>query len=147
MLKAQEGDTVTILCRGTSRNNEGANVTGDDETASFVLGNHEVMPGLERAITGMEIGERKIVTVHPEEAYGIRRAHLVEEVSLDVLPNDLDLAEGSLLEIEAADGSRYRMTIVQRGPDSITLDANHPLAGETLTLQVELLALDRPTLN
>jgi len=147
MLTAQEGDTVTILCRGASYSSEQASLTGEDETASFVLGNDEILPGLERAITGMAVGERKIVNVHPEEAYGIRRAHLVEEVSLDVLPNDLELSEGSHLEIEAADGTHYRMTIVQRGPDSVVLDANHPLAGETLTFQVELLTIDRPTLN
>jgi len=147
MLTAQEGDTVTILCRGASYNNEQANLTGGDETASFVLGNHEILPGLERAVTGMAVGERKIVTVHPEEAYGIRYAHLVEEVSLDVLPDDLELSEGNHLETEAADGTRYKMTILQRRPNSVVLDANHPLAGETLTFQVELLTLDRPTLN
>ncbi len=147
MLKAQEGDTVTILCRGASPNGDQANPDAEDETASFVLGNHEVLPGLERAITGMAVGERKIVTVHPEEAYGIRRTQLVEEVSLDVLPEDLDLSEGNHLEIEAADGTYYRMKIIQRRPTSVVLDANHPLAGQTLTFQVELLTLDRPTLN
>ena len=147
MLKAQEGDTVTIICRGTSHNTSQAELSDEDETASFVLGDHEVLTGLERAITGMTVGERKFVTIHTEEAFGIRRSHLVEEVSLDVLPTDLDLSEGNHLEIEAADGTHYRMTIIQRGPESVVMDANHPLAGETLTFQVELLALDRPTLN
>jgi peptidylprolyl isomerase len=147
MLRAQEGDTVTITYRGTLEDGSAFDVAEDGETTSFVLGDNEIIPGLERAITGMEIGERKTVTIPPEEAYGIRLPRLVEEVPLEVLPRNLDLQVGNQLEVDAADGTRYRMVILKRDRDSVVLDANHPLAGQTLTFQLEVLEIDRPTLN
>jgi peptidylprolyl isomerase len=147
MTRAQEGDTVTIVYRGTLADGSHFDSSADDEVTRFVLGDNEVIPGLERAIGGMEVGERKIVTIPPEEAYGLRLSRLVEEVSIDTLPKNLDLRIGNQLEVELADGSLCRMFIVKRGPDSVVLDANHPLAGKTLTFQVELLEVARPTLN
>lgn len=147
MLRAQEGDTVTIIYRGTSQDGSPFDPAEDEETTRFVLGDHEVLPGLERAIAGMVVGERKIVTIPPEEAYGVHLPRLVEEVPLDVLPASLDLQVGNQLEVESADGTRYRMIIRRRDQETIVLDANHPLAGQTLTFQLELLELDRPTLN
>jgi FKBP-type peptidyl-prolyl cis-trans isomerase 2 len=144
---AQEGDTVTITYRGTLEDGSLFDVAEEEEVTRFVLGDNKVIPGLERAITGMEVGEQKTVTIPPEEAYGIRLPRLVEKVSLKALPDNLDLEVGNQLEIESADGTRIRMVILERGPESILLDANHPLAGQTLTFQLELLELDRPTLN
>ncbi len=144
---AQEGDTVTITYRGTLEDGSLFDVAEEEEETRFVLGDNKVIPGLERAITGMEVGEQKTVTIPPEEAYGIRLPRLVEKVSLKALPDNLDLEVGNQLEIESADGTRIRMVILERGPESILLDANHPLAGQTLTFQLELLELDRPTLN
>lgn len=147
MTKAQEGDTVTIICQGTLEDGNHFDLSEESDMTRFVLGDNEVLPGLEKAISGMQIGECKTVTVPPEEAYGLRLSRLVEEVPLDVLPDGMEFRVGNQLEIELADGSLCRMVIVQKGPESIVLDANHPLAGQTLTFQIELLKLDRPTLN
>lgn len=147
MKKAQEGDTVTIVYRGLLEDGNSFELDDDSETTRFVLGENEVITGLEKAISGMQIGERKTVTIPPEEAYGLHLSRLVEEVSLDVLPEGLELRVGNQLEIELADGTHCRMVVVRRGLDSVVLDANHPLAGHTLTFQIELLSLDRPTLN
>jgi len=147
MTKAQEGDTVTIICQGIPEDEHSFDLSEQSETTRFVLGDNEVIPGLEKAISGMEIGERKTVTIPPEEAYGLRLSRLVEEVSLDVLPDGMDFRVGNQLEIELVDGSLCRMVIIKKGPESVVLDANHPLAGRTLTFQIELLELDRPTLN
>lgn len=147
MLRAQEGDTVTIIYRGTLEDGSPLDPAEDGETTRFVLGDNEVLPGLERAIAGMEVGERKIVTIPPEEAYGVHLPRLIEEVPLEILPGSLDLQVGNQLEVESADGTYYRMVILKRDQETILLDANHPLAGQTLTFQLELLELDRPTLN
>ena len=147
MIRAQEGDTVTITYRGTLADGSAFDVAEEGETTTFVLGDNEVIPGLERAISGMEVGERKIVTIPPEEAYGVRLPRLVEEVPLEVLPGNLDLQVGNQLEVDSADGTRYRMIILKRDQNSVVLDANHPLAGQTLTFQLEVLEIDRPTLN
>lgn len=147
MTKAQEGDTVTIICQGSLEDGNRFDLSEESDTTSFVLGDNAVIPGLEKAISGMQVGERKIVTIPPEEAYGLRLSRLVEEVSLEVLPDGMEFRVGNQLEIELADGSLCRMVIIQKGPASVVLDANHPLAGHTLTFQIELLKLDRPTLN
>jgi peptidylprolyl isomerase len=114
---------------------------------SFVLGENEVLPGLELAVIGMEVGDQKTVTVPPEQGYGVHQQKLVEVVDIDALPKGLTLAVGDKLEVTAADGTVFQMEIMSRDEQTVTLDANHPLAGHSLILQIEVVSIDRPTLN
>ncbi len=147
MNKAQEGDTVTVTYEGMLE--DGSIFDACDETSplTFVLGENEVLPGLELAVLGMQEGDRKTVTVPPEQGYGTRRPHLVDEVAIEALPSGLDLQAGGRLEVEAEDGTLFQLSIVSRNEETVTLDANHPLAGRSLILQIELVAISRPTIN
>lgn len=147
MNKAQEGDTVTVTFKGVLDDGSVFDSSDERDPLTFVLGESQVLPGLELAVTGMAIGEQKTVTVPPEEGYGIRQARLIEEVAIDALPRGLDLHVGGQLEVTAKDGSLFKLLIVKRDARTVTLDANHPLAGLPLTLQIELVSIDRPTLN
>ena len=147
MNKAQEGDTVTITFQGSLADGSVFDSSGEDDPLSFVIGDNEVLPGLELAVTGMQVGDQKTVTVPPEQGYGVHQQKLVEIVDIDALPQDLELTPGTRLEVTAEDGSTFQMEIISRDQHTVTLDANHPLAGKQLILQIEVVSIDRPTLN
>ena len=147
MNKAQEGDTVAITFQGVLDDGSVFDESDDSEPLIFILGENEVLPGLELAVIGMVVGDRKTVTVPPEQGYGVRQPKLVEEVYLDALPKDLQLDVGGQLEVTAADGTAFQLVVVKFDEQTVTLDANHPLAGLSLILQIELVSIDRPTLN
>lgn len=147
MSKAQEGDTVTITFQGLLDDGSVFDASDEEAPLSFVLGENEVLPGLELAVLGMNIGDQKTVIIPPEQGYGVHQKNLVEVVDIDVLPKDLQLKVGDRLEVTAANGTVFQMVIVMRDENTVTLDANHPLAGRSLTLRIELVAIERPTLN
>lgn len=147
MNKAQDGDLVTVSFQGVLEDGSVFDSSDEEEPLTFILGENEVLPGFERAVSGMEVGEQKTVTVPPEEGYGVHQPRLVEEVAIDNLPGDLDLQVGNQLEVTAEDGNKFRLLIINHDTDTVTLDANHPLAGCALTFQIELMEIDRPTIN
>jgi peptidylprolyl isomerase len=147
MPKAQEGDTVTVIYQAILDDGSVFDAADEDEPLVFVLGEGDVLPGFEHAVLGMQIGERKLVQVPPEEGYGLREPKLIDEVAVEALPKGLTLQVGSQLEVTAEDGTQYRLLVVDLDDERVTLDANHPLAGRSLTFQIELLAIDRPTIN
>ncbi len=147
MNKAQDGDTVTVNFHGVLEDGSVFDVSDETDPLTFIIGENEVLPGFERAVLGMEIGEQKTVTVPPEEGYGVHLPRLVEEVEIDRLPDGLDLGIGNQLEVTSEDGSKLRLIVIQRSENKVTLDANHPLAGRTLTFHIELMTIERPTIN
>ena len=147
MPKAQEGDTVTVIYQASLEDGSVFDAAEEDEPLVFVIGEGDVLPGFENAVLGMQVGERKIVKVPPEEGYGMREPRLVDEVAIDNLPKGLSLKVGNQLEVTSEDGTQYRLQVVDLADDRVTLDANHPLAGHSLTFQIELLFIDRPTIN
>lgn len=147
MYKAQEGDTVIITFQGTLEDGSIFDSSDEYSPLSFVLGENEVLPGLEIAVAGMEPGDQKVVIVPPEQGYGIHQQKLVEIVDVSALPKDMNLNIGEKLEVTAEDGTSFQMKIIDRDEQTVTLDANHPLAGKQLILQIEVVAVNRPTLN
>lgn len=147
MPRAQEGDLVTVIYQGTLEDGRVFDSSDEDEPLAFVIGEDAVLPGFEKAILGMETGEQKTVRIPPEEGFGVRQARLVDEFSLDALPDGLQLKVGTQLEVTAEKGSRFQVVVTAINGDRVTLDANHPLAGHALTFHIELLSIDRPTIN
>lgn len=147
MPKAQEGDMVTVVYQGLLKDGSVFDRAPEDEPLVFVLGEDEVLPGFEKALIGMEVGEQKTVRIPPEEGFGIRLQKLVDQFPVATLPAGLDLQVGTQLEVTAEDGARFQVVVSELQGGQVTLDANHPLAGETLIFQIELLAIDRPTIN
>jgi peptidylprolyl isomerase len=147
MPKAQEGDMVTVAYQGILDDGSIFDSSDEDEPLSFVLGEDTVLPGFEKAILGMETGEQKTVRVPPEEGFGLRQERLIDQFSIEKLPSGLNLKIGAQVEVVAEDGSRFQVVVTDLHNDRVTLDANHPLAGKALTFHIELLAIDRPTIN
>jgi len=147
MSKAQEGDTVTVIYQASLEDGSVFDAAEEEDPLIFVLGEGDVLPGFENAVLGMQVGERKLVQIPPEEGYGLHEEHLVDEVALDALPKGVPIKAGNQLEITAEDGTQYRLQVVRVDNGRVTLDANHPLAGHALIFQIELLVIDRPTIN
>lgn len=147
MPKAQEGDLVKVAYQGILEDGSVFDSSDEDRPLAFVIGEDSVLPGFEKAVLGMEVGEQKTVRVPPEEGFGIRQERLVDEFSRESLPEGLQLKIGTQLEVTAEDGSHFQVVVTGLHAGKVTLDANHPLAGHALTFHIELLAIDRPTIN
>jgi FKBP-type peptidyl-prolyl cis-trans isomerase 2 len=107
----------------------------------FTIGNGQVIAGFEQAIAGMNIGESKTTVIPIEQAYGPRRDDMIVTVNRDQLPPDLNAAVGQRLEITQEDDQVMLVTVAGITESSITLDANHPLAGKALTFDLELVGI------
>ena len=139
MAAIQKGTLVTMHYTGSyADGGEVFESSYDSEPIVFRVGNNEIIPGLELAVLGMEVGEKKDVAVPPELGYGERSDSLVVEVERDRL-GDFEIELGDRLELEADNGENIIMTVVEIKDDMVVLDANHDLAGETLNFAIEIV--------
>lgn len=141
MSQAKTGDTVTIHYTGTLTDGTEFDSSRGREPLEFELGSGQVIAGFDKAVTGMEVGESKSVTIPPEDGYGDRNEQMVHDVPKSALPDDLDPVEGMGLQARGQDGQVFRLTVISVGDESVTVDANHPLAGKDLNFDIELVAI------
>jgi len=141
MSQVKNGDTVKVHYTGKLENGKVFDTSEDRQPREFTLGSGKIVPGFEKGIIGMEVGEAKTITVPPEEAYGPRRNELIVDVEKTDLPENITPAIGKQLQIRQKDGNPIKVTITDMNEDTVTLDANHPLAGNTLFFDVELVEI------
>ena len=137
MTKASSGDTVKVHYTGKLDDGTVFDSSRDREPLEFTLGGGQVIPGFEEAVRDMEAGEETAVTIPPEEAYGQRQDQAVIEVAREQLPHEIKPEVGMQLEVLSAGGGSFPARITEVNDRTITLDANHPLAGEQLTFEIE----------
>jgi peptidylprolyl isomerase len=113
----------------------------DKEPLTVPLGQKRVIPGLEEALEGMAAGETKEVTIPPGKAYGPYRDELVTDVARSKFSEGLELREGQRLQLKNPDGIVTTARVKKLGEETVTLDANHPLAGETLVFDIEVIEI------
>jgi peptidylprolyl isomerase len=141
MSNAKSGDTVKIHYTGTLNDGTTFDSSAGREPLEFELGSGQVIPGFDKAVEGMTVGEQKQVNIPVEDAYGPRNEQMIQEVPKSALPEDLTPEEGMALRAQQPDGNVVNLTVTAVGDDSITVDANHPLAGQPLTFDIELVAI------
>jgi FKBP-type peptidyl-prolyl cis-trans isomerase 2 len=141
MAQAKEGDRVKINFIGKLEDGSVFANTADSEPLEFKLGENKIIPGIENAVEGMNVGESKTVNVNPEQAYGQRRDELVEEVSRDQFPENVEPKVGQRFEVPRQVGQPMVVQVVDVSQQTVTLDGNHPLAGRDLTFELELLEI------
>ncbi len=141
MSQAKNGDTVKVHYTGKLENGTVFDTSKDRQPLEFTIGSGGIIPGFEKGIIGMEIGDTKTITVPPEEAYGPRRKDLVVDMKKTDLPEDITPAIGKRLRMQQKDGNPIEITITDMDEDTVTLDANHPLAGNRLVFEVELVEI------
>lgn len=141
MAEAKAGDTVRVHYTGTLNDGQEFDSSRGREPLEFTLGTGQVIPGFDDAVTGMQPGDEKKVTLPADEAYGQRRDDLVLQVERSQFPPHIQPQVGQQLQLQNGDQVLV-VTVVEVGADRVTLDANHPLAGQDLTFNLQLVSID-----
>lgn len=141
MTQAKSGDTVRIHYTGTLDDGTQFDSSAGRDPLEFALGGGQVIPGFDSAVDGMTVGESKSVTIPPEQAYGERHEQLVQQVPKSALPDDMKPEVGMQLQSQSPDGQVMNLIVTEVEEAAITVDANHPLAGQALTFAIELVEI------
>jgi peptidylprolyl isomerase len=128
MSKVKDGDKVKVHYTGKLEDGTVFDSSKDRPPFEFTIGRREVIPGFEKNLVGMEVGDRKTMTVTPEEGYGDMRDDLLMEIKI-----------GQRIKVRQNDGNILDVTIAGVKDNVVIFDANHPLAGKALTFDVELV--------
>ena len=140
MPEAKRGDTVRVHYTGTLDDGTVFDSSREREPLEFSLGAGQVIPGFDQALTGMKPGESKKVTIPAVEAYGPYRSELVLVVDRSEFPPDIEPGIGDQFQL-SQDGQSFVVNVTEVTDQAVTLDANHPLAGEDLTFDLELVEI------
>jgi peptidylprolyl isomerase len=111
------------------------------EPLGFRLGENQVLPKLEAEIVGMAAGDKKTVAIEANDAYGPHQEQAIQQVERSQIPDDVDLTVGNALQATGPDGQVVPLRVIAADETTVTLDANHPLAGHDLTFDVELVEI------
>ncbi len=141
---AKKGDTVRVHYVGKTKDGEVFDSSKGREPLEFRIGDKKMIPGFEAALVGMSEGSTKSVTLPSSEAYGPHDRTLISKVEKSLLPADLPISVGTRLQIGDENDIPAIVTITDITESTITLDANHPLAGEDLAFDIELVDLQEP---
>jgi peptidylprolyl isomerase len=139
--QATNGDTVLFHYTGSLNDGTVFDSSSGRDPLQVTIGSGQVIRGVDDALRGMAPGEEKTVTVGADEAYGPRRPELLHEVERAAIPPEVNVEVGSQLEGRDTGGHRLRLTVVDVADDKVTLDANHPLAGQELTFDLQLVRI------
>ena len=139
-------DDMVVNMAYVLTSSEGQEMDRSDEGIAFVQGHGQIVPGLEEALYGLGVGDEKEVVVEPEDGYGEYESDNVQEVPRDAFPAELDLQPGMALRLRDRNtGEEYVAYVVVAGAETVKLDYNHPLAGQTLHFHVEIKELRQLT--
>ncbi len=139
MTQAKQGDNVLIHYTGKLDDGTVFDSSRERDPLQFAIGGGQVIPGFEAAVVGMAPGESKTQTIDAEQAYGPHRSEMVMVVERNQIPDDIPLDVGQQLQLRGPQGQLVPVLVTEMSDENVTLDANHPLAGESLTFDIELV--------
>ncbi len=139
MAQAKTGDQVKVHFTGKLDDGTVFATSAEAGPIEFALGDGNVLPAIEQAVAGMQPGETKTVHIPSDQAYGPSHSELKQEILKDDLPDDLDPQVGQQLRVDQPDGEPVIVSVADVSDTTVTLDGNHPLAGEDLTFDLELV--------
>ena len=139
MTRAKKQDTVKVHYTGKIDDGTVFDESPEDRPLHFIIGKEEVITGFEDAVEGMCVGEIKTVTIPCKKAYGSSKPELLEQVDRKLIGKDVELHLGGQLQITNDDGSVLCVMVRKITDETVTLDANHPLADKDLTFEIKLL--------
>lgn len=141
MSKAKANDTVKVHYTGKLTNGQVFDSSLERDPLQFTVGGGQMIKGFDEAVNGMELNEKKTVTIPSAEAYGDRNDELIQQVPRTDLPADMKPEAGQTLVATNEAGQQTHVLVREVADDNITIDANHPLAGQDLIFEIELVEI------
>jgi peptidylprolyl isomerase len=141
MAEANSGNVVKVHYTGKLNDGKVFDSSEGREPIQFTIGDNKVIPGFEKALIGMGPGESKTIKIPAEDAYGNHDEAMVKTISREVFPADMEPEVGQRLTAKQADGRAIHVTVAKVSESEVRIDANHPLAGEELTFEIELVEI------
>ena len=141
MAEAKKGDTVAVHYTGTLGDGTVFDSSRERDPLEFTLGSGQVIPGFDTAVEGLAEGESVKTTIACDQAYGKRNDQLVIETPRQHIPAEVQLEVGRRLQARSSEGQVTGVTVTKVTDETVTLDANHPLAGQDLTFEIELVEI------
>jgi peptidylprolyl isomerase len=141
MAQVELGDTVKINFTGRLDDGSVFDTSVDHDPLELRIGHKKIVPGFEDAIVGMKPGDSKTVDIPADKAFGKHQEELVEKIDRNTFPSDLAPKVGQRLKASRIGGQATMVTVTDFDESSVTIDANHSLAGQDLTFDIELLEI------
>ncbi len=142
MTEVKTGDTVAIHYTGTLKDGTQFDSSDGRDPLSFTVGSGHVITGLDVALPGMVVGEKKTVEIDCRDAYGPINPAMRQAIPREGIPDDIPLELGMQLQMQTPEGQAIPVTVVDLSDTEVTLDANHMLAGQDLIFAIELVSIE-----
>jgi peptidylprolyl isomerase len=142
MQQVKKGDTVKVHYHGRLTDGTTFDSSSGREPLQFEVGSGQVIKGFEDGVAGMNVGDKKTIQIPVEDAYGPKDENMLVEFPKSNFPEDLKPEVGMQLNMTNGGGQVIPVTIVEIGEESVMLDANHPLAGQDLIFDIELVEIE-----
>jgi len=141
MEKIENGVFVSLHYKGTFQNGEVFDTSKGRDPLEVQMGAGQLIPGLEKALLGMSLNEKKIMTIEPEEAYGHVDKSLTHSFARSDVPSEMNAEVGQVVALTSPEGQQVPAQIIEVNAEKVVVDLNHPLAGETLTFDIEVVGI------
>ena len=141
MQQVKSGDTVKVHYHGKLIDGTTFDSSEGREPLEFEVGAGMMIPGFDSGVLGMTLGEKKTINIPAEEAYGPVQDEMVMEFPIDRFPPDMKPEVGMALNMSNGEGQQFPVVIAEVKEDAVILDANHPLAGQELIFDIELVEI------
>jgi peptidylprolyl isomerase len=141
MKTIEKDDVVKVHYTGTLSDGEVFDSSRDREPLEVTMGQGQLISGFENALMGMAVNEKKTFTLEPEQAYGQRDESAVRDYPRAQIPSEIDVQIGQILALSNPQGQQIPAKVIELDEENITLDLNHPLAGQSLTFAIEVVGI------
>ena len=141
MTQVKSGDTVRVHYKGTLTDGQTFDSSEGRDPLEFTVGSGQIIPGLDAAVQGMSVGDKKTVEVPVDQAYGQPDPNAQQAVPRTDIPEDIPLDLGTQLQVQTPQGQVMPVTVIEVTEEQVVLDANHPLAGKDLTFAIEVVEI------
>lgn len=139
--QAKIGDTISVHYTGRLADGQIFDSSEGNPPLEFVIGARQVIPGFENGVVGLSVGDKKTIEIKADDAYGERVEELAQTVTRETLKMDVEPEVGMTFMVQTPDGQQIPVNVTEITEETITLDANHPLAGKDLTFDIEVVDL------